>query len=237
MNIRSFCRFRRALCTPQPAMSHDHLLNRIQRYPGRRSLVISLTLCFLSVSCVCAQGNVGPQPYFGWSTFSEQTIKSGFLTQNAIAAESDALASSGLQAHGFRYINIDSGWQGSFDSYGRPIPNSATFPDIKALIEHIHRNGQKIGIYWIPGVEYPAVAANSPILGTPYHIQDILAYPTGPGMHSALRGRRHSITRLTTPNRVHRHTPTRSLRCLPPGVSISSNSTASLRVPTATIFL
>jgi hypothetical protein len=44
-------------------------------------------------------------------------------------------------------------------------------------VQHIHQNGQKAGIYWIPGVEYPAVAANSPILGTPYHIQDILTVP------------------------------------------------------------
>lgn len=72
---------------------------------------------------------------------------------------------------------MDSGWQGSFDANGRPIPNSTTFPDITALVAHIHGNGQKAGIYWIPGVEYPAVAANSPILGTPYHIKDILAVP------------------------------------------------------------
>ena len=86
-------------------------------------------------------------------------------------------ASSGLQTHGFGYINIDSGWQGSFDANGRPIPNSTTFPNITALVDHIHQNGQKAGIYWIPGVEYPAVVANSPILGTPYHIQDILVVP------------------------------------------------------------
>jgi hypothetical protein len=119
----------------------------------------------------------GQRPYLGWSTFSEQTINSGFLTQTNVSAESDALAASGLERHGFQYINIDSGWQGSFDANGRPIPNSTTFPNITALIEHIHQNGQKAGIYWIPGVEYPAVAANSPILGTPYHIQDILVVP------------------------------------------------------------
>jgi alpha-galactosidase len=72
---------------------------------------------------------------------------------------------------------MDSGWQGDFDPNGRPTPNLTTFPDIAALVTHIHQNGQKAGIYWIPGVEYPAVVANSPILGTPYHIQDILAVP------------------------------------------------------------
>lgn len=119
----------------------------------------------------------GNRPYLGWTSWDQQTLQSGFLTQTNIAAQSDALKASGLEAHGFRYINIDSGWQGSFDANGRPIPNSTTFPDIQALVDHIHANGQLAGIYWIPGVEYPAVAANSPILGTPYHIQDILVVP------------------------------------------------------------
>jgi alpha-galactosidase len=120
---------------------------------------------------------IAERPYQGWTSFSQQTISSGFLTQANMTAQSDALSTSGLQTHGFNYINIDSGWQGSFDANGRPIPNSTTFPDIAALVSHIHANGQKAGIYWIPGVEYPAVVANSPILGTPYHIQDILVVP------------------------------------------------------------
>jgi alpha-galactosidase len=139
-------------------------------------------LCWLLGSVANAQVNgVGDKPYLGWSSFPEQTVQSNFLTQANMMAQSDALLASGLQAHGFRYINLDSGWQGSFDGYGRPIPNPATFPDIAALVAHIHQNGQKAGIYWIPGVEYPAVAANSPILGTPYHIQDILAVPNRAG--------------------------------------------------------
>ncbi len=154
--------------TPTPTHS-----TRLFRSISRMSAIL-----LLAAAPVVAQVNdVGERPYLGWSTFSEQTINSSFLTQTNVAAQSDALAASGLQAHGFEYINIDSGWQGSFDANGRPIPNTTTFPDIKALVDHIHHNGQKAGIYWIPGVEYPAVAANSPILGTPYHIQDILAVP------------------------------------------------------------
>jgi alpha-galactosidase len=145
---------------------------------GRLAATFAGTLLFAFCIAATAQVNgQGQRPYLGWSTFSEQTINSGFLTQANVSAQSDALAASGLQSHGYQYINLDSGWQGSFDANGRPIPNSTTFPDIKALIDHIHGNGQKAGIYWIPGVEYPAVAANSPILGTPYHIQDILVVP------------------------------------------------------------
>ena len=140
-------------------------------------LGIGLALCLSFAVLAYGQSNIGRRPYFGWSSYSEQTVAPGFLTQSTIAAESDALVGSGLQAHGFRYIDIDSGWMGGFDKYGRPIPNSTTFPDIKALIAHIHENGQKVGIYWIPGVEYPAVAANYRILGTPYHIRNILAVP------------------------------------------------------------
>jgi alpha-galactosidase len=164
-----------------PSHHGDQSIGRFLKrltYPRTSSLFVLCSSLLLSPLIASAQVNgVGQRSYLGWSTFSEQTINSAFLTQTNIAAQSDALASSGLQHHGFKYINIDSGWQGSFDANGRPIPNTTTFPDIKALIDHIHHNGQKAGIYWIPGVEQPAVVANSPILGTPYHIQDILVVP------------------------------------------------------------
>jgi len=137
----------------------------------------------LSLSCPArAQvNNTGQEPYLGWSSFSQQTIQGGFLTQANMITQSDALKASGLQEHGFVYINLDSGWQGSFDQNGRPIPNNTTFPDIKVMVDHIHANGQKAGIYWIPGIEQPAVDGNYPILGTPYHTQDIVVIPLAKG--------------------------------------------------------
>src|SRR6202007_3214400 len=58
---------------------------------------------------------------------------------------------------------------------------TSTFPGITALVRRIHQNGQKAGIYWFPGVEPPAVAANSPILGSPSTIQDIPVVPVDAG--------------------------------------------------------
>ncbi|QHN03597.1 alpha-galactosidase [Granulicella sp. WH15] len=146
------------------------------------SLLLATSSLFAPHQFVQAQVNgVGQKPYLGWSTFSEQTINSGFLTQANIQAQSDALAASGLQQHGFQYINIDSGWQSTFDANGRPIPAAPNFPDIKALVDHIHANGQKAGIYWIPGIEQPAVNGNFPILGTPYTTQQIVAIPLAQG--------------------------------------------------------
>jgi hypothetical protein len=173
MITRNFCS-----CNPQADVAQIRLSVRNRRVGSLFAITWVASLLLGLAPVVIAEGNsLGQQPYFGWSTFSQQTINSNFLTQATVAAQSDALASSGLQMHGFQYINIDSGWHGGFDGNGRPIPDTTTFPNIQALITHMHQNGQKAGIYWIPGVEYPAVAANSPILGTPYHIQDILVVP------------------------------------------------------------
>jgi hypothetical protein len=94
----------------------------------------------------------GQIPYLGWSSWSQEAFKGeSWLTEAEVKAQSDALKSSGLQAHGYVYINIDSGWQGGFDEYGRPTANLAKFPDgLAATIQYIHNNGQKAGIYWIP---------------------------------------------------------------------------------------
>ncbi|MGF6712280.1 alpha-galactosidase [Luteibacter sp. W1I16] len=147
------------------------------RVPAFSRLALACGLMSLATTAAAQVNGAGQRPYLGWSSFSQQTIDPGFLTQANMVAQSDALAASGLQAHGYTYINLDSGWQGGFDVNGRPTPDPRTFPDIKALVDHIHGHGQKAGIYWIPGVEEPAVIANAPILGTPYHIQDILALP------------------------------------------------------------
>src|SRR6267143_564742 len=150
--------------------------------PMYLSFLIVITVVVAFLPCASAQvNNAGQEPYLGWSSFSQQTIQGDFLTQANMITQSDALKASGLQEHGFVYINLDSGWQGSFDQNGRPIPNNTTFPDIKVMVDHIHANGQKAGIYWIPGIEQPAVDGNYPILGTPYHTQDIVVIPFAKG--------------------------------------------------------
>ena len=46
-----------------------------------------------------------------------------------------------------------------------------------AVAAHIHRNGQLAGIYWEAGVPPQVYAANTPILGTTYTVQQIVAQP------------------------------------------------------------
>jgi hypothetical protein len=101
------------------------------------------SMCVVCMSMVCGLNShihaqspgVAERTYLGWSSSSQRTLSSSFLTQTNIQAQSDALQSSGLQMHGFSYINIDSGWQGSYDTNGRPLPNKSLFPDISKPID------------------------------------------------------------------------------------------------------
>jgi alpha-galactosidase len=122
---------------------------------------------------------LGARPYQGWSTYSEQTIvpSSTVMNEQNILAQSNALRTSGLEQHGFRYINLDAGWSGNSDAYGRTLWNTTEFPHFLQMIQQIHANGQKVGIYLLPGIGTTTVQQNLPIYGTPYHAQDIVAQP------------------------------------------------------------
>jgi alpha-galactosidase len=163
-----------------------------------KSLLMTLMLAGVLVGSNASADTRPFPPYLGWTTWSMQDKFSsypatayrgeaagdGFQNEINVRANSDAMKSSGLQAHGFRYINIDGDWDNgllcqcgnpvTWDTYGRPVANSVRFPSgMAALVSYIHANGQRAGIYWEGGVPPQVWAANAPILGTPYHVQDI----------------------------------------------------------------
>jgi alpha-galactosidase len=137
-----------------------------------------LTLVFTTAAVAQVNGE-GKRPYLGWSTYSQQTIvaSSTVMNEQNILAQSDAMRASGLGAHGFQYINLDAGWSGDSDAYGRTLWNTTAFPHFLDMIQHIHANGQKVGIYLLPGIGTTTVSQNEPIYGTQYHAQDIVAQP------------------------------------------------------------
>lgn len=133
---------------------------------------------------------LGQTPYMGWSSWSLQaTTFPGYggggnwmkwLTAERIKAQSDVMHAK-LQTHGYRYVNIDSGWNGGWDANGRPRPDAQRFPEgISGVARHVHANGQKLGIYTNPGIPDDLYALNPPILGTQNHIQDIAFKPARP---------------------------------------------------------
>ena len=150
-----------------------------------------LTFALLALALRPAQAAppdpLGQTPYMGWSSWSLQaTTYPGYgggdnwmkwLTAERVMAQSDVMHAK-LQAHGYKYVNIDSGWNGGWDANGRPKPDAQRFPQgISAVAQHVHANGQKLGIYTNPGIPDDLYALNPPILGVPQHIQDIVFTP------------------------------------------------------------
>lgn len=115
-------------------------------------------------------GAAAAKPYMGWSSYSMQVYSNdggNWINAAQIIAQSDAMHKK-LQPFGYKNINIDAAWNGGVDEYGRPVPSKKLFPNgFQAVIDHIHANGQKVGIYSIPGISKELLDANLPVFGHP----------------------------------------------------------------------
>ena len=132
---------------------------------------------------------VAARPPMGWSSWSALR---GHIDEATIEAEATAMHDS-LRRHGYVYVNIDSGWTDHSDDFGRATWDAIKFPHgIPAVADFVHHLGLKLGIYLQPGIYKSVVAANTPILGTPFHAQDIAdttheGNTLGTGAHAAWR--------------------------------------------------
>jgi alpha-galactosidase len=128
-------------------------------------------------------GLVTNAPAMGWSSWS--FLRSG-PTAAKVEAQAKALASSGLHADGYDYVNLDDFWydcpggQGpDVDANGRWMTNASTFPPsgstngIQVVANYVHSLGLKFGLYVTPGISDQAVADKSPIAGTSYTANEI----------------------------------------------------------------
>lgn len=85
-------------------------------------------------------------PQMGWNSWNFFACN---INETVIKETADALSSTGLADLGYTYVNIDDCWsQASRDSKGQLVPDPNTFPSgIKALADHVHAKGLKLGIY------------------------------------------------------------------------------------------
>jgi alpha-galactosidase len=86
-------------------------------------------------------------PPMGWNSWNRFRTS---IDDRLVRETADALVSSGMQRAGYTFINIDDGWEGTRDARGELQPN-ARFPDMKALADHLHARGLKLGLYSSPG--------------------------------------------------------------------------------------
>ena len=99
-------------------------------------------------------------PPMGWNSWNH--FKCTGLNENVVKAEADAMASNGMMAAGYKYINLDDCWAGSRDSNGNIVADPTSFPSgIKALADYVHGKGLKLGIYSDRGTQTCALRPGS----------------------------------------------------------------------------
>ena len=131
---------------------------------------------------------IGLTPAMGWNSWD---CWAGGVNQARVMTAAQAMVSSGLAQHGWTYINIDDTWQGGRGGDLNAIqPDLHRFPDMAALVAHIHQLGLKAGIYSTPWVtsyaahvggsaENPEGTWHYPSTRGPYR-KKILPYAIGP---------------------------------------------------------
>jgi alpha-galactosidase len=84
-------------------------------------------------------------PPMGWNSWNKFQCD---VDETIIRAMADAMATNGMKAAGYEYINIDDCWQGERDAQGFIQPDAVKFPSgIRALADYVHAKGLKLGIY------------------------------------------------------------------------------------------
>ena len=85
-------------------------------------------------------------PLMGWCSWNAYRDA---VTQEDILTTADFFISSGLADYGYRFVNVDSTWQGHRDENGVIVPNEK-FPDMEKMCDEIHKKGLCCGIYATP---------------------------------------------------------------------------------------
>lgn len=92
-------------------------------------------------------------PPMGWNSWYHYGCDG--LNETGIKNIADAMASSGMQAVGYQYVNLDDCWMAaSRNANGDLVPDPAKFPSgMPALVSYIHNLGLKVGLYEDAGIE------------------------------------------------------------------------------------
>jgi len=89
---------------------------------------------------------LGATPPMGWNSWNHFACN---VNETVVFETATALVSTGLAAKGYNYVNLDDCWAAlQRDGNGNLQARSTTFPSgIKALADHVHSKGLKLGIY------------------------------------------------------------------------------------------
>ncbi|KID74805.1 alpha-galactosidase, partial [Metarhizium brunneum ARSEF 3297] len=87
-------------------------------------------------------------PAYGWSSFGMSVHSPTFeMNESSIIQQCDVLSST--LGNNYPYCNLDAGWTGPTDNFGRIMYNKTlNLPD---LANHLHSIGLFLGVYVVPG--------------------------------------------------------------------------------------
>ena len=114
--------------------SHDSVTRTFRFVPPPRLMAV-------------APDGLAETPPMGWSSWNGFADR---IDDSTVRAVADTIVANDLRDAGYRYVNIDDGWQGTRGPDGAIRPNDR-FPDMKALADYLHARGLKLGIYTSPG--------------------------------------------------------------------------------------
>jgi alpha-galactosidase len=86
-------------------------------------------------------------PPMGWNSWNKFHVH---ISDKIVRDMADAMVATGMRDAGYRFVNIDDGWQGRRDRHG-VLHANAKFPNMKALADYVHAKGLKLGLYSSPG--------------------------------------------------------------------------------------
>src|SRR2546430_1866182 len=103
------------------------------------------TVALLAPSTLSQTSLLAPTPPMGWNSWNKFGCN---VSDKLIREMAEAMVSSGMQAAGYQYVNIDDCWQVSRDAQGTIVADPQRFPSgMKALADHVHGKGLKLGLY------------------------------------------------------------------------------------------
>jgi len=109
--------------------------------------IVAIASCCLSAAALAQVSGLARTPPMDWNSWNHFACK---VSDAVVRQAADTIASNGMKAAGYIYVNIDDCWQGTRDAQGVIHPNER-FPDMKALADYVHSKGLKIGLYSSPG--------------------------------------------------------------------------------------
>jgi alpha-galactosidase len=83
----------------------------------------------------------------GWTS---RGIRGETLDQAKVKAAAEALTAAGLDRHGWSFVSVHDGWQGTRQPPSYTLQPNERFPDLPGLVRDLHGTGFKIGLYSTP---------------------------------------------------------------------------------------